>query len=897
MEIVICQTCGNLLRSEDTTCSNCRAPVTEFSATAMPMLSNAAPAKANKVQRASAAVENDFFSAAPGTIANLGDNTRSADFSPHPSMAETRQEFRFNETPSRGETTLKEGGDEASALSNLLSERSNKTTQRPESARVSRTNMSARVSSTNIKSPIQENPSLTSLLPTGRNRVIAIVATVVCILFIAFGFVLGTVASRIADSAQNGTVALPNLINLQEVPKIGGMYKIRCSKTPAEREYWEMLLNRDGTLLSARSPDNGNSWKLSGQILSSGEIRFEKQYFQNGLKDGYPIVYSGQIQKDQLGKFHLNGIFSSRSKVFKLRQQIASVQGKWIADQGASEEVFFTPPAKEQHEISFGVSNPLTYLLECLDPKRGLTRKEISDRLMMLAGVLIGFGVIIASVMLWIFHPHGKLNRMSKEEYIPSQYKNQHNKMVREWAKPLKRGSVPLGTRTEWRIWKPWVAKTMSIPPDSRESNPHMIVLGGSDIGKTRLLANMVCSDIESEDRAVVVIDSDGELTDLVSKWAAAHPKGQEISKRVMIIDPTYKGGSISYNPLEPLDNVNFIDAASAIVHGFKAIYTEPQGSQSQWSQQTANILRNAAMLLMANNKTLTDLPTLLQDNDFRDILLETVERRRDERTEYATLIDSWGQYKKLARTDQWITWVEPILNRVTPTLSDPRIRPILTKPVSDLRLQDLIINKQVLLIRIPQGQLDQNGNLLGSLIVTGIKQAAMSLANYHEDSQQPCSIYLDEMNNFIEKETIEALTQETDKFKIGIIGCCKTLQHLPEDFRNQIIINVGTLLAFSLSKKDADMIGPQIFRVDGRKIKHRTIGNFFNQVNTSPTFELISDEEKLNIDRVVGQEQRRFFCYRVGSVAGTFNLKSHDFPDPPKAKIKKKLIEEMHCL
>lgn len=92
-------------------------------------------------------------------------------------------------------------------------------------------------------------------------------------------------------------------------------------------------------------------------------------------------------------------------------------------------------------------------------------------------------------------------------------------------------------------------------------------------------------------------------------------------------------------------------------------------------------------------------------------------------------------------------------------------------------------------------------------------------------------------------------------------------------------------------------MIGPQMFRVDGRKIKHRTIGNFFNQVNTSPTFELISDEEKLNIDRVVGQEQRHFFCYRVGSVAGTFNLKTHDFPDPPKAKVRKKLIEEMHCL
>jgi hypothetical protein len=433
------------------------------------------------------------------------------------------------------------------------------------------------------------------------------------------------------------------------------------------------------------------------------------------------------------------------------------------------------------------------------------------------------------------------------------------------------------------------------MPSESRAKNPHMILIGGSDTGKSRAMANMICHDIESNDRAVVVIDSDGGLIDLIKNWTACHARGQALAKRIVVVDPTYRKGSMSYNPLEPLENVNFIDAASAIVHGFKAIYTEPPGSQSQWNQQTANILRNAAILLMANERTLVDLPTLLQDNDFRDILLEAVEKKKHERTEYMTLIETWGQYKKLARTDQWITWVEPILNRITPMLSDPRIRPILTKPVGDLRLHDLIVNKQVLLVRIPQGQLDQNANLLGSLIVTGLKQAALSLSNYESDKQQPCALYLDEMNNFIEKETIEALTQESDKFQIGFVGCCKTLQHLPEDFRNQIIINVGTLLAFALAKKDGDMIGPQMFRVDGRKIKHRTIQNFFNQVNTSPQFELISDEEKLNIDRVVGQEERHFFCYRVGSVAGTFNLKSLDFADPPKAKINSKLIEQMH--
>ena len=180
-------------------------------------------------------------------------------------------------------------------------------------------------------------------------------------------------------------------------------------------------------------------------------------------------------------------------------------------------------------------------------------------------------------------------------------------------------------------------------------------------------------------------------------------------------------------------------------------------------------------------------------------------------------------------------------------------------------------------------------------MLVTGIKQAALSLANEHSPKQNPVALYLDEFDNFIEKDTIEAITSETDKFKIGFIGCIKTLQHLPEDFRNQLVIAVGTICVFALAKKDGDLLGPQMFRVDGRKIKHQTIQNFFNKVNTSPSFELISDEEKLNIDRVVGQEERTFYCYRVGTVAGVFHMKAHEFKDIPDSQVKRKVVDKMH--
>ncbi len=930
LEILICQNCGNLLRSEDVTCSNCRASISVHAVTAMPVLSNAqipVAASAGGLSTLNQAGPNQAVSAiGPGS---LSEPANPASFFPadHNSASMNRIQSPASEAaaglqaqiaanqktpqstgdffdlkpPAEAQTSnadkikLKDESEESSIE---ISSAVQRKASRSGTAIKKSGNSANRLAALNSKSEAEKSSfdfqaiaSNVVALSSSINKKLVVSVALVCTLLIAAGFMLGRQTNHTAVGPNNNPISSP--LEFQSTPNVAGWYVVSCSNNPIERSNWNLVVKQTGRQLTVSSMDNGKSWRGTGVLLPPNQLRFEKQYYENGGPTGYPTAYSGNFSTNQLGQMEIQGFFTAQSKVFKFRQQISQIRGTWKATRKIEffPDSITEPPHAGNWITELFSKNWIAWFFNF----SGLTTAQVTQRFMVLLGVFLGFGVCFAMIALYFFGQSGKLSRLAKQEYIPSQYKALHNKMMSEWSKPMKAGSIPLGTRTEWRFWKPWVPRVMAIPPESREKNPHMILMGGSDKGKTRLLANMVCHDIESADRAVVVIDSDGELTDLVTKWTAAHAKGSAIAKRVRIIDPTYRDGSMSYNPLEPLENVNFIDAASAIVHGFKAIYTEPPGSQSQWSQQTANILRNAAILLMANNKTLLDLPTLLQDNDFRDILLEGVERKRNERTEYTTLIDSWGQYKKLARSDQWITWVEPILNRVTPMLSDPRIRPILTKPVSDLRLHDLIVEKQVLLVRIPQGQLDQNGNLLGSLIVTGLKQAALSLSNYDEDRQQPVALYLDEMNNFIEKETIEALTQETDKFQIGFVGCCKTLQHLPEDFRNQIIINVGTLLAFALAKKDGDMIGPQMFRVDGRKIKHRTITNFFNQVNSSPTFELISDEEKLNIDRVVGQEERHFFCYRVGSVAGTFNLKTHEFRDPPKNMIKKKLIEQMH--
>lgn len=727
--------------------------------------------------------------------------------------------------------------------------------------------------------------------PIGVKLVAISIGIVGMLLFAVFHIVAGLSGGGGQQAGNNPLSGLTTLI--PDTPKVAGDWQMAVYDR-GKTFMANIHLQQRGSQLYGRGIDGIGPFSLKGQLTTEQQgpvIFLQKQFVDSNNRPSGPSIYfKGPVSLDQV-PLCAQGIweFSQKSGSnfgYLNKAKVTKVSGQW--------------KALLRHPIDVDPANAPAIAMGSDGKAPSAEQKPFNGIDFMLHNgifVAIGFGAALIGASFSLFGPSGLINIWNKQQYIPSQFKAQHNKIRGTLSKPLKKGSLPLGQRVEWKWWfpMPWVIKDLSLPPDIRKVNPHVLILGQGGKGKSRLIAGMIAHDIESDDRAVVLVDSDGSLVDLITQWISAHARGREIAKRVVLIDPTYKNGSVAYNPLNLPDMGDLQTAAASIVDGFKAIYTEPPGSQSQWNAQTADILRNGILLLMANNKTLIDLPTLLNENDFRDVLLENVEKKKGQRIEFATLLDQWGRYKKLARTDQWITWVEPILNRVNPMLSNPRIRTILTKQDGDLDILDIITKKKILLVRIPQGDFGQDANLLGSLIVSGFKQAALTLSTTGGKNHNPVAMYLDNFDNFIEKNTIEAITSETKKFRIGLIGVTKSLQHLPEDFRNQLIINIGTLVTFALSKKDGDLLGPQMFPIDGRKVKHQTMSNLFNRVNTTPQFELVSDEEKLNIDKIVRQEERTFYCYRMGAEAGLFNLKSHPFDDIPENKVKSKLIDKMH--
>lgn len=411
---------------------------------------------------------------------------------------------------------------------------------------------------------------------------------------------------------------------------------------------------------SRRRGAHGNELVYLGKIgvLSNGKLSCAGRY-ETDLKQGFVQSYFNKERTVRLKDVWIAERTLEQISANELNQ-LESFKAQ------ALEELSATKLSANESNAAQANAMPANAVLATA------TQTNPFQSLPLFAGGLIVFLIVMYALMVKMFGPAGLASIWEMAKYTPSQFKKEHKKMLAEFGKPLSSGGVPIGQRTDWAWWSFWNPRFINMAPAQRQENPHMLLIGQSQKGKTRMMASMVAHDIKSEDRAVVVIDSDGELSDLIIEFQHQPQKpsaggGRNAARvgnvsssprepphhgdvgRLIVIDPFNNQGSIGFNPLRMPEDEDLQAASSAIVHAFKAIYREPPGKEkeSQWNAQTENILRNAALVLIANGRSLADLPSLLEDNDFRDLMLETVQRKKHEKAEYAAVLEAWDQYKK----------------------------------------------------------------------------------------------------------------------------------------------------------------------------------------------------------------------------------------------------------
>jgi Type IV secretion-system coupling protein DNA-binding domain len=134
----------------------------------------------------------------------------------------------------------------------------------------------------------------------------------------------------------------------------------------------------------------------------------------------------------------------------------------------------------------------------------------------------------------------------------------------------------------------------------------------------------------------------------------------------------------------------------------------------------------------------------------------------------------------------------------------------------------------------------------LGSLIVTGIEQAALSRKEEESRSRRPFYLYIDEFADFVASEgsvmTFAHILSEARKFGLSLTLAHQTLSQMSSERIKGALGNIGTKIVFAVDRDDAEIMAKKLFMISGEDIKHE-VEDERQQEKSHPMFYSLAEE------------------------------------------------------
>ena len=312
----------------------------------------------------------------------------------------------------------------------------------------------------------------------------------------------------------------------------------------------------------------------------------------------------------------------------------------------------------------------------------------------------------------------------------------------------------------------------------------HMFILGQTGTGKSSLLRFMALQDA-ANGQGFCLIDPHGDIAkDLHRSIQAEHIYWD-------LADPRCPYG---YNPVPRIDKYLRPLIAAGFVDTLKHQWLDA------WGPRMENILLWGMLALLHQPAaSILDLLPLFTDRKVRKEIIANIE---DAECKRFWQID----YPNIAyKTSN--EGVASIANKLGPLIANPIIRAALTAPRIPLRFRQIIDQGNILIVNLAKGQLGSEvSNVLGGLILSGLRNAAFTRQDTPEHLRQPYFVLVDEFHNFT-SETIAESLSELRKYGLSLTLAGQHLAQTSPATQAAILGNVGTAITFRLGIKDAPLM------------------------------------------------------------------------------------------
>ena len=342
----------------------------------------------------------------------------------------------------------------------------------------------------------------------------------------------------------------------------------------------------------------------------------------------------------------------------------------------------------------------------------------------------------------------------------------------------------------------------------------HMYMIGKTGAGKSTLYQNMCIQDIVAG-RGVCFVDPHGEAIDFILERI---PKNR--IDDVIVFDPSNTESPIGLNLLEWNTEVEKDFLVSEAIQIFYKIF-DPQGT-GIIGPQFEHWMRNAALTVMADPEggTLLEIPRLFVDKDFEGYKRGFVKD--------PTVLEFWE--KQMAKTadfhkSEMLNYFSSKFGRF---MTNSLMKNIIGQKKSGFKINDIIANEKILLINLSKGKVGEiNAQMLGLILMTKLQLAVLERAKISKENRAPFYLYVDEFQNLLTDAFISMLS-ESRKYNLSVHLTNQYIAQLPDTFRNAILGNIGTLIAFQVGASDADLLKREMKPVNEGDLQNAPLRHFY---------------------------------------------------------------------
>ncbi len=376
--------------------------------------------------------------------------------------------------------------------------------------------------------------------------------------------------------------------------------------------------------------------------------------------------------------------------------------------------------------------------------------------------------------------------------------------------------SIDLG----W-YWSPRKTEFQLVSIAEKDRATHFYIIGATGSGKTKFIEYLIRQDIE-KGNGIGVIDPHGDLVEEIKGYLSIQCGHQNLSDRIILVDPTDPDYTVTFNPLEKAPGVSITEQVNELISAFRKIWSD------SWGVRMEDLMRNSMIALGEADLTLTELPRFLLRRDFRNIVLGKVN--------HPIAKDYFHRFDSMTDRGQ-APWIEPVMNKINAFFSDERIRQMFASSTkSSFNLREIMDSGKILLIKLDKGRLKDSADLLGSLLLAKIQMAAFSRADMSANQRRPFYLYIDEFQNFA-SESFMVILSEARKYGLSLIMAHQSLAQISNELRSMILGNTGIQAYFRVNHQDASVLAKEAFEYSTFEVNEKWEHKYDDLQSLPPRF------------------------------------------------------------